>query len=472
MAFSSLEFLYGFLPVVLFCYAFFPASTRNGLILVASIAFYAWTENLYTAVLLVYIVANWAFGLAIERTQSGSPSRRRLTACAVLANLAGLVLFKYAGFLASNIAHLAPATGMHESGAWQMHLPIGISFFAFQGISYVVDVGRMQIKAAPNLITFGAYKAFFPQLIAGPIVRYKDVAADFARQQMPAIDEIAAGIRRFAVGLAKKVLIANSLAVPADAVFGAPAGTVSSTMVWYGVLCYALQLYFDFSGYSDMAIGLGRIFGIHIRENFAYPYISSSVREFWQRWHISLSSWFRDYLYIPLGGSRAGRVRTTINLCIVFLLCGLWHGAQWTFVAWGAWHGAFLAVEHWTHRSGALSPRRHPALSLAGHVYTALVVLIGWVLFRSASLSQAADLLGVMFTARGAAGAAPLWLDLANGQTVAALAAALIGSTPWMHRVCGRWNVGIQNVATIAAFVAATIVLASSAFNPFIYFRF
>ena len=472
MAFSSLEFLYAFLPIVLFCYALSPPAARNGLILVASLAFYAWTENRYTSVLLVYIVANWAFGRAIERSELGSASRRRLVAGAVLANLSGLVIFKYTGFLASNIDHFFPNVVPHESAAWHMHLPIGISFFAFQGISYVVDVGRMQIKAAPSLITFGAYKAFFPQLIAGPIVRYKDVAADFATQQMPSSDDIAAGIRRFAVGLAKKVLIANSLAVPADSVFGAPPGTVSAAMIWYGVLCYALQLYFDFSGYSDMAIGLGRVFGIRIRENFVYPYLASSVRDFWQRWHISLSSWFRDYVYIPLGGSRAGRIRTTINLCVVFLLCGLWHGAQWTFVAWGAWHGAFLAVEHWTRRSGASSQDRRLFRSVAAHVYTALVVLIGWVLFRSATLTQAGDLLTVMFSTRAASGAAPLWLDLANGQAVAALAAAMVGSTEWGRHVAQGWSVGMRNVAAIAAFVVATIVLASSAFNPFIYFRF
>ena len=324
MAFSSLDFLYAFLPLTLMVYARTKAFNRNITILSASLLFFAWTEGKYTSILIAYIVVNWFTGLTIERYPLFSAQRRWMTAFGVMFNLSGLLVFKYAGFLVNILHDVLQWSSLQIFADPRIHLPIGISFFAFQGISYLVDVSRGQVKAAQSLLTFGAYKAFFPQLIAGPIVRYKDVAAEFMQQRCVSELDKADGIRRFSVGLAKKVLIANTLAVPADAIFGTPADGLSVAMVWYGSACYAMQIYFDFSGYSDMAIGLGRIFGIHILENFRYPYMAVSIREFWQRWHISLSTWFRDYLYFPLGGSKKGKLRTTLNLWVVFLLCGLW----------------------------------------------------------------------------------------------------------------------------------------------------
>ncbi|CAO3425751.1 MBOAT family O-acyltransferase [Azospirillum argentinense] len=471
MAFSSLDFLYLYIPAVMAVYSFTPPAARNAFILIASLSFYAFSEWQYTFVLLIYIAGNWAFGVAIQRTPKQSAMRRQITTFAVLSNLAGLIFFKYTGFIIHNINDLLFWTDWGTLADPRVHLPIGISFFAFQGISYVVDVSRSQVTAAKSLVTFGAYKAFFPQLIAGPIVRYKDVAADFSASRMPPQEEIAAGIRRFAVGLAKKVLIANTLAVPADAVFSAPVGSLSLEMVWYGSLCYALQIYFDFSGYSDMAIGLAQIFGIRIPENFRHPYTAATVREFWQRWHISLSTWFRDYLYIPLGGSRHGGIRTTLNLWCVFLLCGFWHGAEWTFIAWGAWHGAFLAIEHlFTVRVMA---NAWP-LQIGGRVYTILVVLFGWVLFRSTDLGQAGELISVMtgFSIHARDVNTPLWLDLANWQVLTALTVGVIACTDLGHRATHYLSIGARNIAATVAFAMATIVLASSAFNPFIYFRF
>jgi alginate O-acetyltransferase complex protein AlgI len=380
------------------------------------------------------------------------------------------LVFKYTWFLVDNVHKVFQGTGLQVLADPCIHLPIGISFFAFQGISYALDISRGQVKAARNLITFGAYKSFFPQLIAGPIVRYKDVAADFNARRDTSSADIAAGTRRFAVGLAKKVLVANTLAVPADAVFGCPAAELSSAMVWYGAACYALQIYFDFSGYSDMAIGLGRIFGIHILENFRYPYMAVSIRDFWQRWHISLSTWFRDYLYVPLGGSRCGKLRTTLNLWTVFLLCGLWHGAEWTFVAWGAWYGVFLSVEHMVY--GGKDTPAGPVARIAWHAYTLLVVLIGWILFRAVDLEQAMDLIAVMFGAKDGGTEGPLWLDLTNGQNLTAFVVGAIGCSNVGQRIALRLSNGARNAAAVTSFWASTVVLASEAFNPFIYFRF
>jgi alginate O-acetyltransferase complex protein AlgI len=371
-------------------------------------------------------------------------------------------------------------------------LPIGISFFTFHAISYVVDVHRRDATAQKSPVHAALYLLLFPQLIAGPIIRYRDIADQLARR-LVTVDDFGYGVRRFIIGLAKKVLVANVVAGPADRIFAMPVAELSTGHAWLGLTCYTLQIYFDFSGYSDMAIGLGRMFGFRFPENFRWPYIAESVQEFWRRWHISLSTWFRDYLYIPLGGNRVSPARRYRNLVTVFFLCGLWHGASWNFVIWGLWHGTFLVIE----RLLATKTRRHEhdqssswlrdfvaiQWPLWRHVYTMLVVMIGWVFFRADTLPGAVAFLRTM---AGLSAAAPtiytlrwyltpeLWLTLAAG---------VIGSTPWVVAVARRlaraepppfdWPVSLVSATALTALLVASIVsIAARTYNPFIYFRF
>src|SRR6185436_9027443 len=305
-------------------------------------------------------------------------------------NLASLAFFKYAGFLAANLNALLGATGLGAVPVPAVVLPIGISFFTFHAISYVVDVYRRDAVAQKGPVEAALYLLLFPQLIAGPIIRYRDIAAQLTARVVD-LDGFATGVRRFVVGLGKKMLIANIVAVPADRLFALPAGELTAAHAWLAASCYTLQIYFDFSGYSDMAIGLAQLFGFRFKENFNYPYVSQSIQEFWRRWHISLSAWFRDYLYVPLGGNRVAPGRVYLNLVTVFFLCGLWHGASWTFVVWGLYHGAFLVLE----RLGLAAWLGRMPRALR-HVYALLVVMVGWVFFRAESLSAAAGLLQAM----------------------------------------------------------------------------
>src|SRR5260221_554523 len=311
-------------------------------------------------------------------------ARRRRLAVAIAGNLAALALFKYANFTVANVNTLAPVLAITPFALATIPLPLGISFFTFHAISYVVDVYKRNADAERNIPRFALYILLFPQLIAGPIIRWRDIAAQLPTREQRVAD-FAYGARRFVLGLGKKVLIANTLGRAADAIFGLPAGELSTPLAWLGLFCYTLQIYFDFSGYSDMAIGLMRMFGFRILENFNYPYVSRSIREFWRRWHISLSTWFRDSLYIPLGGNQRGERRAYANLVIVFLLCGLWHGASWPFVLWGGWHGAFLVAE----RAGLDRVLRR--IGGFTHVYALLAVMGGWVLFRCDTLTKAAQ---------------------------------------------------------------------------------
>ncbi|MGB5708663.1 MAG: MBOAT family O-acyltransferase, partial [Arenicellales bacterium] len=342
MVFSSVLFLFLFLPVVLLLYWVIPNKWRNSFLLIVSLTFYAWGEGLFVGIMLLSIAMNYVFGLAIER--GNARAGRLWVGIAVMANLALLGVFKYANFLVENINTLFSSTGIQLITIDQIHLPIGISFFTFQAMSYVIEVHRRVMPAQTNLLNLGLYIALFPQLIAGPIVRYHDIAAQLKTRFVNA-GQVAYGIERFVIGLGKKVLIANPMGAVADEIFALPPDSITATVAWTAVACYSLQIYFDFSGYSDMAIGLGRMFGFKFLENFNYPYISQSIQEFWRRWHISLSNWFRDFLYLPLGGNRRGPGRTYFNLLIVFLLCGLWHGASWNFVVWGLLHGSFLVLE-------------------------------------------------------------------------------------------------------------------------------
>ncbi len=387
MVFASPLFLFAFLPLVLAAYFAAPARLRNGVLLAASILFYVWGEGALIALVAGSVLVNWRLGIAIAAAE-GAPRRRRLAA-AVATNLALLGVFKYAGFVTTNADLLLRSFTEHGITAAAIPLPLGISFFTFHAISYVVDVHKRRALPERRLPDFALYILLFPQLIAGPIIRWRDIAQQIPRREERLAD-FAYGVRRFVIGLGKKVLVANTLGATADQVFALPVAELTTPVAWLGLACYTLQIYFDFSGYSDMAIGLMRLFGFRVLENFNYPYVARSIREFWRRWHISLSNWFRDYVYLPLGGNRRGRARGYANLVIVFLLCGLWHGASWNFVLWGAWHGVFLVVE----RAG-LGPvlDRRPRI---GHVYALLVVMAGWVLFRSDSLAHAAGFYGAL----------------------------------------------------------------------------
>ncbi|MCA9511823.1 MAG: MBOAT family protein, partial [Myxococcales bacterium] len=424
MLFSSTVFLFAFLPIVLtVAFALPGVRARNAWLLAASLVFYAWGEARYTAVLLASIALNYGFGLAVDALR-GRPAARVVVAAAVAANLAGLGVFKYAGFAARTWSEAVAALGWPSlaTGPVDVHLPIGISFFTFQAICYVVDVHRGDARCDRNPLRVALYVALFPQLVAGPIVRFRDVA-EALRARAAGFEARASGAYRFAIGLGKKALVADHVGVLADRVFDLPAEHLSASVAWLGAVAYALQIYFDFSGYSDMAIGIGRMLGFRFPENFLHPYASVSVREFWRRWHVSLSTWFRDYLYIPLGGSRGSRAATARNLLVVFALCGLWHGASFGFLVWGLLHGAFLSLER-TAFGGWLARRPAPV----GWVYTAAVVLVGWVVFRAETLGDALAYLAAMSGVGAAPGAEPLGLAWLEPQQALALAAGIAGA--------------------------------------------
>jgi len=485
MLFSSPVFVFLFLPAVLVLTALSPRVVRNATLAVASLFFYAWGEREIVVLMLASIAVNWALGLWAGRAREAGRSARAAITLAVVFNLGLLVFFKYANFLWRDLG--AVCVGLGLTSSWpvltEIHLPIGISFFTFQALSYVLDVYRGQGPVQRNPVDFATYIALFPQLIAGPIVRYKDVALQL-RDRVVDRAGFAYGVRRFGIGLGKKMLIANVVAQVADDVFALPVAEITPGTAWLGITCYTLQIYFDFSGYSDMAIGLGRMFGFRFLENFDYPYISRSITEFWRRWHISLSTWFRDYLYIPLGGNRRGPARTYLNLVLVFFLCGLWHGASWSFVVWGLYHGAFLVIE----RVGLA--RAIGRLGALRHVYVLVVAMVGWVFFRADTLGQASAFLGRMFGlasyAEGIALEVPrTFLD---ARSIVALIAGAIGSTPWLPRVAAwlasrreRSEPGVAvdvalelagHAALAGVFVASATMLAADTYNPFIYFRF
>ena len=485
MLFSSPVFLFGFLPLLLAAYFLSPKPVRNGLLLFASLWFYAWGEPSLLVLMLASTAINYGFGLWVHASHE-KPAAKWILAFSVALNLSFLIYFKYAGFLIESLNMLMAWVGTPTLGRPEVTLPIGISFYTFQAMSYVIDVYRGQAQAERNPINVALYIALFPQLIAGPIVRYTDVAAQI-KERFVDRDGFAYGIQRFVVGLGKKMLIANSAAAVADAIFEIPDSQLSFAVAWLGILCYTVQIYFDFSGYSDMAIGLGQMFGFKFLENFNYPYIARSVTEFWRRWHISLSTWYRDYLYIPLGGNRCTPWRVSMNLMIVFVLCGLWHGASWNFAAWGIYHGAFLMLE----RRG-LGRFLESAWRPLAHLYTLLAIMGGWVLFRTLTFSHGIAYFKALAGLGGAANAHhPLAMYLDRG-IVVVLLAALVGSTPWIPWLAGRFpSLGHQPLPTASPSIAGTlagaslrvcclllVLLASASamsagtHNPFIYFRF
>jgi alginate O-acetyltransferase complex protein AlgI len=426
------------------------------------------------------IVFNYAAARLIDHHRA-TVLGRRLLASAIALDLLVLVVFKYADFAVGNLNAARALVGAQPFALPGILLPIGISFFTFHAISYVVDVYRRDAAAQKRPVEAALYLLVFPQLVAGPIVRYRQIAEQLS-VRVTSRGDFAYGIRRFIIGLSKKMLIANTLAAPADQIFAMPAVEMSAAYAWTGVVCYTLQIYFDFSGYSDMAIGLGRMFGFRFPENFNYPYIAVSIQDFWRRWHMSLSAWFRDYVYIPLGGNRTSTGRMYFNLVLVFFLCGLWHGASWTFVAWGLYHGVFLVLERVGLAAlvGALpQPVRH--------AYALLVVMVGWVIFRADTLGGAVVMLAAMAGAGAATPAvfAPAWFW--NTEVLLAVGAGIVGSIPMLtalgQRLAGpaesagvpvlRWQASMAAVVGLVALLAASLMLsASRSYNPFIYFRF
>jgi alginate O-acetyltransferase complex protein AlgI len=478
MVFSSPIFLFGFLPVCLL-YHLAPPRARNLVLLAASLFFYAWGEKEFVLLMLGAIGVNYAFGRWVE---SAGPGRAGAWALGlgVTVNLLALIAFKYSNFLCDNLDVLLGLAGLPRIHLKPVHLPIGISFFTFEAVSYLVDIRRRQTDAQKSVPRFALYMTLFPHLIAGPIVRYSDVAAQIASRTVTTAG-FAEGVRRFVLGLSKKMLLANPLAVTADAVFALPTGELGTSAAWLGILCYTLQIYFDFSGYSDMAIGLGKMVGFDFVENFRYPYSATSITDFWRRWHISLSTWFRDYLYIPLGGNRVGPWKTARNLFAVFLLCGLWHGASWNFLIWGAYHGLFLVLER--VGLGRLLERFGPLR----HAYVALAVMGGWVFFRAETLPAAGTFLAAMAGLNaGCFGAA----DYLTAELMLVLLVALIGCLPtvpwlvarwekWQAGMQGSWgwSVGVAGELTGLAALAALLLgsasqLAAGSYSPFLYFRF
>ncbi|MEO8738174.1 MAG: MBOAT family protein [Casimicrobiaceae bacterium] len=478
MVFASPIFLFLFLPLVLAAYFALPRRFGNAALLVASLVFYSWGEGAMVVLVLGSVAFNWVMGAKIGDTVDLS-ARRRALALAVGGNLALLAIFKYTNFFAANLNVVLEGLEWGTLALAAIPLPLGISFFTFHSISYLVDIYRRNASAQRSVGNYALYIMLFPQLIAGPIIRYRDIAAQITQRQRHCAD-VGEGVRRFIIGLGKKVLIANTLGAVADRIFGIAPHALNTPAAWLGVVCYTLQIYFDFSGYSDMAIGLMRIFGFRILENFNYPYISQSVREFWRRWHISLSNFFRDYLYIPLGGNRRGTLRAYANLIVVFLLCGLWHGANWTFIVWGAWHGVFLVLEH-AGLGGALERAWRPLR----HVYALLAVTGGWVLFRCDTLGHAGAYYAAL-VGNGPASASlhPLAMYL-DPLVATTLVAAVIGSMPIGRALAGatqHLSVTQRGVAQAAALgeyawlalvlLASFAYLASGTYNPFIYFRF
>ncbi|GAA2672719.1 MULTISPECIES: MBOAT family protein [Actinosynnema] len=476
MSFATPLFLWFFVPVVLTTVLVAPRSWRNGIVAVASLLFYVTGAGGTTLLLIACMVVNYLAGLRLAPDGPLAADKRRVLLVGVIGfDLAVLLVWKYLGFATEQLAAIASIVGA-DLPVVHLALPIGISFYTFHHISYVVDVYRGERPALREPVSFITYIAMFPQLVAGPIVRWREIADQLPQERTHRLDDIAAGFPRFALGLCKKVIVADSLAPLVDAAFATPSDEMTWSVAWLGAIGYALQLYFDFSGYSDMAIGLGRMLGFRLPENFARPYSSVTITEFWRRWHMSLSRWFRDYLYIPLGGNRRGTWTTYRNLSIVFVLTGFWHGANWTFLVWGVFHGALLIVER---RFGwAKAPEERKAL-LGRRALTFLLVVVGWVFFRSPDLGTAFSVLGNMLVP-DFDGLPDAVAAAATNQRIALLALALVVvllpnhpvTGPYLESARTRVATGLRvAVMTVGALYAA-ILVAGGTFSPFLYYQF
>lgn len=448
MVFNSLTFLCIFLPVVLALYYLLPTlRIRNILLIAVSLLFYAYGEPVYVLLMIASIIINYIFGRLLGT--ENKKKRQWILAIAVVINIGLLVVFKYLDMMVQTVNQLSGS----EIPLVGLALPIGISFFTFQALSYVIDVYRREVEPQKNLWNVMLYISFFPQLIAGPIVKYHDIQEQIDNRNTD-VKEIAEGLRRFIIGLSKKVLISNTMAVTADALFAAGAGELNILSAWIAAIAYMLQTYFDFSGYSDMAIGLGHMFGFRFLENFRYPYISANMQEFWRRWHISLSTWFKEYLYIPLGGNRKGKARTCLNKMIVFFSTGLWHGANWTFVLWGLWHGVFLLFEQ-------VCPVKKLPKVLA-HIYALLVVCVGFVMFRADTFGQGMFMIGTMFGSWefSSVQMAIVWEQLTPIFLVT-LVVAVFGSAPLIPKAAEACLVreNLRKPATYFSYMASFVLL-------------
>lgn len=475
MVFSSLLFLFRFLPIVLLLYFIAPGKLKNLVLFLMSLVFYAWGEPVYVVLMLFSTVVDYTHGMLVHRFKEKGQIKKAQMAVAssVVINLALLCFFKYSDFLINNLNDLF---GLHIANL-NLGLPIGISFYTFQTMSYTIDVYRGDAKVQKNIISFGAYVALFPQLIAGPIVQYKTVDEQL-NHRMVTWDGFAYGVRRFVTGLGKKVLLANNIGLLWDNIkaLSLENGELSVLTAWIGALAYAFQIYFDFSGYSDMAIGLGAMFGFRFNENFNYPYESRSITEFWRRWHISLGTWFREYVYIPLGGNRCSRSRQTRNILLVWALTGIWHGASWNFMIWGIYFGLLLVVEKlWLKKFLEKLP------GWVRNVYTMFLVLISWMIFAFDAMKDGAIYIGKMF-GMGAFGAwdeKALYILSSYGVILVVL---IIASTQLPKRVyelvinkLGRESLlsgVITNVMLIAVFILSVAFIVDASYNPFLYFRF
>ena len=483
MVFSSLTFLFRFLPFALLAYFAAPRSWRNGVLLVASLFFYAWGEPRYLPIMLLSIAVDFLASNGIARFGDRPGMKRLFLGFSLAANLGLLAGFKYANFILENLAGIMGFAFI----PLEITLPLGISFFTFQTMSYTIDVYRGTVMAEKNLIRFGAYVSLFPQLVAGPIVRYADIAEGL-RTHRPDPQQISLGIRQFVQGLAAKVLLANPLGMLWEDVRQRGFAEASMPMAWLAILAFALQIYFDFSGYSRMAIGLGNLFGLTFPENFNHPYAARSITEFWRRWHMTLGQWFRSYVYIPLGGNRRGPLRQVVNLLVVWFLTGLWHGASWNFVLWGLWFGLLLALEKFVLSAWL---ERH---AVGAHTYTLLVVLLGWVLFAIPSLPEVGVYLQRLFSFEIGTDAVyalrnhgvllllGLFLSLplsAWGQLLRRIGRGVISPEQQMRfhggqlTTWGRQGLWVgAGMAHLGLFLLSVAYLVDAGFNPFLYFRF
>lgn len=466
MLFSSMTFVFLFLPIVCLIYLLAKKELHNAILLIASILFYAWGEPRYLAIMILTILANYVGAIALDKHKK---YKKPILLATIAVDLSFLLYFKYFNFFIDNINSIFAM----DITFLEVIMPIGISFYTFQAMSYLIDVYKGDAKVQKDIYKLALYISLFPQLVAGPIVKYRDVDEQIDHRTVT-FDKVSYGVKRFIVGLAKKMLLANTLGAVADRIFDLPVVEASPQVAWIGAIFYSLQLFYDFSGYSDMAIGLGSIFGFKFLENFNYPYISKSITEFWRRWHISLSTWFKEYLYIPLGGNRKGKVRTYVNLFLVFLATGFWHGASWNFIFWGLWHGVFIIFEKMT---GWHKESKSRIVSGVQHIYTIFVFVIGWVMFRAENMSYATDYIKNMFglvKEHTAVNDLSYYLD--NVEMLALMAGVLCAMpvfnkilyVKYEHKVLRT----LINVWLFILFVVSSATIAASTYNPFIYFRF
>lgn len=470
MLFSSLSFLFLFLPLTIIVYYTIGPSLRNLFLLVASLVFYAWGDAQHVVIMLGVIIINYFSGLAVSSLEK--KKKKIALIVAVVLNLIVLGFYKYMDFFIVN-ANLLLGSDIE---LMRIALPIGISFYIFQSLSYTVDVYRGNAPVQKSFLKFALYVSLFPQLVAGPIVRYSEIV-EFIDKRKSSLHDVAEGLRRFIIGLGKKVILANTMGEVADKVFASGPMGIDTPIAWLGIIAYTLQIFFDFSGYSDMAIGLGRIFGFRFLENFNYPYISKSITEFWRRWHMSLGRWFKEYVYIPLGGNKCSETRHYWNLLAVFMVTGMWHGASWNFIIWGLWNGIFVLLEKrfMFSSSKAGDVRSDSAMvSISKHVYAMLAVIFGFVIFRSDDMPTAIAYFQVLFGIVSPENIAFSWDYYFNNKVLVIGAIAVLMCYPWkfIGLVEKRFFPVVRDIALIAVLLLSILYVAGSAYNPFIYFRF